>query len=88
MARTKAGLGPGARLADFLSASLMARVVPPEVIHEVLDAHGRNSRRIRAFPAVAGVIEWFGFVTIPLLSVVAFLTIFALLIAAHFRSSK
>ena len=55
MARTKAGLGAGARLADFLSASLMARVVPPEVVHEVLDAHGRNSRRIRAFPAVAGV---------------------------------
>jgi hypothetical protein len=55
MARTKAGLGPGARLADYLSASLMARVVPPQVIHEVLDAHGRNSRRVRAFPAVAGV---------------------------------
>lgn len=55
MARTKAGLGSGARLADFLSASLMARVVPPEAVHEVLDAHGRNSRRIRAFPAVAGV---------------------------------
>ncbi len=55
MARTKAVLGSGARLADFLSASLMARVVPPEIIHEVLDAHGRNSRRIRAFPAVAGV---------------------------------
>lgn len=55
MARTKAGLGPGARLADYLSASLMARVVPPQVVHEVLDAHGRNSRRIRAFPAVAGV---------------------------------
>lgn len=55
MARTKAGLGSGARLADFLSASLMARVVPPELVHEVLDAHGRNSRRIRAFPAVAGV---------------------------------
>jgi hypothetical protein len=55
MARTKAGLGSGARLADFLSASLMARVVSPQVIHEVLDAHGRNSRRIRAFPAVAGV---------------------------------
>ena len=29
--------------------------MPPEVVHEVLDAHGRNSRRIRAFPAVAGV---------------------------------
>lgn len=55
MARTKAGLGSGARLADFLSASLMARVVPPQVVHEVLDAHQRNSRRIRAFPAVAGV---------------------------------
>jgi hypothetical protein len=33
----------------------MARVVPPQIVHEVLDAHGRNSRRIRAFPAVAGV---------------------------------
>jgi len=33
----------------------MARVVPPQVVHEVLNAHGCNSRRIRAFPAVAGV---------------------------------
>lgn len=55
MARTKAVLGDGARLTDFLGASLMARVVPPEVVNEVLDAHGRNSQRIRAFPAVAGV---------------------------------
>jgi hypothetical protein len=55
MARTKAELGSGARLADYLSASLMARVVPPEIVNEVLDAHGRNSQRIRAFPAVAGV---------------------------------
>ena len=55
MARTKAGLGSGARLADYLSASLMARAVPPEVVHEVLNAHGRNSQRIRSFPAVAGV---------------------------------
>lgn len=55
MARSKAGLSTGARLADYLSASLMARVVPPQVVHEVLDAHGRNSQRIRAFPAVAGV---------------------------------
>ena len=46
---------PAARLADFLNASLMARVVPPEVAHDVFDAYGRNSRRIRAFPAVAGV---------------------------------
>ncbi len=55
MARTKAGLGSGARLADYLSASLMARVVPPQDVHEVLNIHGRNSQRIRAFPAVAGV---------------------------------
>lgn len=39
-------------------------------------------------PCSEKVIEWFGFVTIPLLSVVAFSTIIALLIAAHFRSSK
>ena len=55
MARTKAGLSAGARLTDYLSASLMARVVPPQAVHEVLDALGRNSQRIRAFPAVSGV---------------------------------
>ena len=55
MARTKAVLGTGARLTDYLSASLLARVVPAEVVHEVLDAHGRNSQRMRSFPAVAGV---------------------------------
>ncbi len=55
MARTKAVLGEGARLSDYLSASLLARVVPPRVVHDVLDAHGCNSQRIRSFPAVAGV---------------------------------
>lgn len=55
MARTKAVLGAGARLADYLSASLLARVVPASVVHEVLDAHECNSARIRSFPAVAGV---------------------------------
>ena len=55
MARTKAVLGSGARLSDYLSASLLARVVPAEVVHAVLDEHGRNSQRIRSFPAVAGV---------------------------------
>src|SRR5437660_1144850 len=54
MARTKAVLGTGARLADFLSASLLARVVPAEVVNAVLDAHGCNSQRVRSFPAVAG----------------------------------
>ena len=55
MARTKAVLGTGARLADYLSASLLARVVPADVVHSVLDAHGCNSQRVRSFPAVAGV---------------------------------
>ena len=55
MARTKAMLGAGAWLADYLSASLLARVLPAEVVNEVLDAHGRNSQRLRSFPAVAGV---------------------------------
>ncbi|MDE2627932.1 MAG: IS4 family transposase [Burkholderiales bacterium] len=55
MARTKAALGSGARLSDFLSASLLARVVPPETVHAVLDEHGCNTRRVRSFPAVAGV---------------------------------
>ena len=39
-------------------------------------------------PCSETVIEWFGFVTIPLLSAVAFSTIIALLVMAHFRSSK
>ncbi len=55
MARTKALLGSGARLSDFLGASLLARVVPAEVVHEVLNAHGCNTQRMRRFPAVAGV---------------------------------
>ena len=55
MARTKAVLGSGARLSDFLSASLLARVVPPETVHAVLDEHGCNTQRVRSFPAVAGV---------------------------------
>lgn len=53
MARTKATLGAGARLSDYLSASLLARVYPPELMRTVLDAHGVNSQRIRTFPAIA-----------------------------------
>jgi len=55
MARTKAVLGAGARLSDYLSASLLARAFSAELVHEVLDEHGCNSKRIRSFPAVAGV---------------------------------
>ena len=53
MARTKAVLGAGARLSDYLSASLLARVYPPELMRAVLDEHGVNSQRIRSFPAIA-----------------------------------
>jgi hypothetical protein len=55
MARTKAALGPGARLSDYLSASLLARVVPAEQVHAVLTEYGCNTQRVRSFPAVAGV---------------------------------
>ncbi len=55
MARTKATLGSGARLSDYLSTSLLAKVYPARRVHEALDAHGCNSQRIRRFPAVAGV---------------------------------
>ena len=55
MARTKATLGSGARLSDYLSTSLLAKVFPAERVHEALNAHGRNSQRVRRFPAVAGV---------------------------------
>jgi len=55
MVRTKAVLGAGARLSDYLSASLLARVYPAEMVGEILDQHGCNSKRIRSLPAVPGV---------------------------------
>jgi Insertion element 4 transposase N-terminal/Transposase DDE domain len=55
MARTKAQLGTGARLSDYLGASLLARVYPAAMVNEILDQHGCNSQRIRSLPAVSGV---------------------------------
>ena len=55
MARTKAVLGSGARLTDYLSTSLLARIYPVSVINELLDTHQCNSRRERSFPASAVV---------------------------------
>lgn len=52
MARTKAGLGDGARLSDHLSASLLARVYPPELLHEIHQKHGVASQRVRSLPAL------------------------------------
>jgi disulfide bond formation protein DsbB len=43
---------------------------------------------LQGVPCSETVIEWFGFVTIPLLSVAAFSTIIALLTLTHFRGSK
>ena len=45
--------GQWARLADYLSASMLAPVVPQQQVHAFLDAHGRNSHRIRHIPAAA-----------------------------------
>jgi hypothetical protein len=55
MARTKAALGAGTRLSDYLSASLLARAFPSESVGACLDRHGRNSKRLRDFHATAGV---------------------------------
>ncbi len=43
---------------------------------------------MQGVPCSETVIEWFGFVTIPLLSVTAFSTIIALLLLTHFRGSE
>jgi len=51
MARTKAVLGAGVRLSDHLSASLLGRVYPMELIHQVLSKHDAHSQRIRSIPA-------------------------------------
>ena len=55
MARTRAALGNGARLTDFLSTSLLARVYPSSLIGGLLDTHKCNSQRQRSFPATAVV---------------------------------
>lgn len=51
MARIKATLGEGARLADYVSTTLLANVFPVRCVSEVLDAHGVASQRVRSFPA-------------------------------------
>lgn len=52
MARTKASLGSGARLADYLSVGLLGRIYPASVIEELLDAHQVNTLRSRRLPAL------------------------------------
>ena len=55
MARTKAILGNGARLTDYLSTSLLARIYPASLISKLLDKHQCNSQRQRSFPATSVV---------------------------------
>jgi disulfide bond formation protein DsbB len=43
---------------------------------------------MQGVPCSERVIDWFGFVTIPLLSVAAFSAIIALLVLARFRGFK
>ena len=43
---------------------------------------------MQGVPCSERVIDWFGFVTIPLLSVAAFSAIIALLVLTHFRGSE
>jgi len=54
MARTKAVLGDGPRLSDYLSASLLAQVYPSPLIDATLNTHCCNSKRIRSVSAVSG----------------------------------
>ena len=52
MARTKASLGTGARLSDYLSVGLLGRVFPAQAVHDALNAHGVNTKRVRSLPAL------------------------------------
>lgn len=56
MARAKAELSSGTRLADYLAIGLLARVLPAERVHEALNAHDVNSQRVRRYPAVGGCL--------------------------------
>ncbi len=79
-------------------AKVVRYALPPAVtgwlvaaFHQLLVA-GVIPERIKpcaqGVPCTEKVIEWFGFLTIPLLSVAAFSTIIALLVITLFRGSK
>jgi len=61
-------------------------------VFHVLLTYGLIPERIRpctqGVPCALNQIEWFGFVSIPLLSLVAFCVINALLLVAHYKVSK
>jgi Insertion element 4 transposase N-terminal/Transposase DDE domain len=53
VARTKAGLGSGIRLTDFISLGVLGRFIPPAVVRSVLRRLERQSIRQRDLPAEA-----------------------------------
>jgi disulfide bond formation protein DsbB len=61
-------------------------------VFHLLVSEGVISERLtpctQGVPCSQQLIEWFGFLTIPMLSVAAFAVITAILIAIHFRASK
>ena len=73
--------------------SALALAVPGALVagYHLLLAGGVIPKPLRpceqGIPCSETVIQWFGFLTIPLLSAVAFPTIIALLVTAHRRSS-
>jgi disulfide bond formation protein DsbB len=67
---------PGALIAVF-QLLLVAGIIPDNI-----------TPCTQGVPCSQTVIAWFGFVTIPLLSALAFSSIIALLFVAHSRSSK
>ncbi len=48
-------IGGSIRVADYLSLGLLARLVPPSLVHSALATHEKHSQRIRALPAHAVV---------------------------------
>jgi len=50
MARTKATLGAGARLADYLTLGYLALNCPLQAVHAALADHGKQSQRRRGLP--------------------------------------
>ena len=50
MARTKAVLTSGARLADYLTVGFLVMQCPLEKVRKALDKHGAQSKRHRGLP--------------------------------------
>lgn len=53
MARGKAALPAGTRVTDYMSLGVVAKEIPPSLVHEVLRELGRTSVRQRKLPAHA-----------------------------------